>query len=253
MHSLLSFFLAVLGSHQPFDYTDQVGTPDHGVRYISGVLGYTRSCDLAIYPDRLAAITRNQSTAFVLEPKSFSRKLDKGVQIGPLLHQYVYLTGRVESGSSGFGGTLSVASVYLPQYDSYTSGPKCVPFSGDPIDVSDAIVRASAKGVKEERTLVYGYVKIERDYFLGPSKSDAAKGVRDYQYVYTLYASREAYDDRVFSQSIIPAIASDLPIGCEGRLMLMEGRLVRLALNSAIYVNLRDVRVIEDTCAGKSK
>lgn len=255
MHSILFFLLAALFS-QPFDYTDLVVSPDHGVRYVSGVLGYTRSCGYAIYPDRLAAVTRDQATAFILEPKSFSEALTSKIPIDALTHQYIFLTGRIERAPAGFGGMLRVASARVPQQDSdfaQTSEARCLLLAGNPISVLDAITRASMKGWHEKQTFVYGYIHEDREYgnSYDPNKPDHAQSERGYAVRYTLYASREAYDDRVHTERINASVAGDLPLGCEGRLVLMDGKLVRRGINDGYSVTLTNARVIEDACAGR--
>jgi len=255
MNILLVAFLALAAPHQPFDYTGLYESPQRGVTYLHGVLGFSRDCHMAIYPDRVAAITRDASTAFALEWESNPAKVPNRDDMGPYVHQYADLEGRVEKGPVGFVGKFVTKT--LPQEKKYghTSNGNCTEWSGRPIGVLDALLRGFElqNGTDTERTLVYGYSNAFRDYYLKPTAAEVAKGVKEYLVDYALYPSREEYEERRNGLMITVNFEKAPPSGCEGRLMLVDGNLDRRGISGGNHISLRNAHVIEDTCDGNKQ
>ena len=171
MNVLLFWFLALAAPHQPFDYTGLYESPQSGVTYLHGVIGFSRDCHMALYPDRVAAIMRDESTAFTLEWESNPATLATGDNMGAYVHQYADLEGRVENGPDGFVGRFVTTTLPPEPKYSHTSHGNCIAWSGRPIGVLDALLRefhVKKNRTDIERVPVYGYFNAFRDYYLKP-------------------------------------------------------------------------------------
>lgn len=239
--------LMLSGAPAPYDFTELVASPAPNSRYVNGVLGFTRNCGFAVYPDRQSALVRDQNHAYLLKDDWSTGKFDKRETTGAFVNQYVDMAGKIVDGPAGFAGTFLVKTFSIASYESrfaYASTAKCMPFDAEPVGVQEAARMASAH---QGHVLVYGYIREAEEFHIGAGKADRARGAKDHLSYFNLYATREAYDDKVSVQFLKTSLRN-LPGDCEGRLVLLDGDLGWHGINDRYFAYVENATVVADTC-----